>query len=98
MDWAQETIKELKEKHLVDDDATELFCQYYQDGETPDSGEAYHNSAISQEDFTQGNLYSLLIFEDGSCYADWKEGIDRFYSCLSDLTDEDMEVAERFKN
>ena len=97
MDWAQKIIQELQKRKLVDDDATRAFCEAYIDGDSVDAFKKY-SAAANREEIFEPNCYILLIFEDGSCSADWKEGVDRFYPDLNDLIDEDEDVAARFED
>ena len=96
-DWAQELIRELQQKGLVTDDATREFVKAYANGDSREASEAYSAAAIREQVF-EPNTYILRVFADGSCDADWKQGIDRFYPEINDLIVEDEEVAERFKD
>jgi hypothetical protein len=94
-DWAQELVDELEANNMVGDDCTCAFVECYREnGDTLDAWMDFESKADFSEQFDP-NCYMLLIFNDGSCFASWKEGIDKFYPNISDLEDEDNEVAER---
>ena len=95
MDWAQELIKEITDRGL-DDDATRAFCRAYADGDSVEANKRYSAMAEEEQIFNP-NCHVLRIFPDWSCDADWKQGIDRFYPDLQPLTDEDEDVADRFR-
>lgn len=93
-DWAQKLIKELKASNLVNDDCTSAFVAAYKNGDSHESWVEFEAAAERSEQF-HPNCYTLLIFADGSCYADWKQGIEMFYPNIMDLRAEDEEVDER---
>lgn len=94
-DWATNLIAKMRENEIVGDDATTAFCRAYKNGDSADAYQAFISDAERVEIF-EPNTYTLAIFADGSCCADWREGIERFYPDLSDLIAEDNDVRGRF--
>ena len=92
-DWAQKLVAELQRRHLVTDDATRAFCEAYKDGDSIEANEKYSLMAEREEII---NGYVVRVFADGSCDADWQQGIDRFYPDLNDLIADDDDVAKLF--
>lgn len=93
-DWSTELIEKMHDANIVGDNAATAFCHAYQNGDTSDAWDEFVSTATQTERFDP-NCYMLVIFPDGSCYADWKDGIDRFYPHISDLRAEDQDVDER---
>ena len=93
-DWAQKLIEELQASNLVNDDCTRAFVASYEDGDSADAWAEFEAAAERSERFDP-NCYMLLIFADGSCYADWKQGIEMFFPDIADLRAEDGDVDER---
>ena len=93
MDWAHEQIEELESLGLADaDDCCKAFVSAYKNGDSVESYTAFVASAKVYH--FSDEQYFLAIFPDQSAYADWKQGIDRFYPTVSDLAEEDDDVAK----
>lgn len=73
-DWAQELIEKIKDTACTD--AEIEFCKAYENGDCVAAYKKYVAAAEKEVTF-QGD-HSLLIFPDGSCYADWRQDVDRF--------------------
>lgn len=92
-DWAQELIEDLKKSHIAGiDDATTFFAEAYADGDSVEAWTNYQSKAVKEIGYKGGD--SLLIFPDRSCYAEWEQGINRFYPDVADI---DIEGVEDFK-
>jgi hypothetical protein len=97
-DWAEEIIRDMQIEGWVDaDDAIRSFCAAYANGDSVEAWKAFEAAAATVYYFQPGD-FPLLIFPDGSCYAEWKQGTDRFYPSVDDLAAEDEEVRNRISN
>lgn len=103
-DWATTLIEEMMAVEIANiDEATTAFCEAYHAGDSVKALEQFESKAeriFDSYDFAMqtGNHYYLYLFRDGSVYAEWKQGIDRFYPSIGDLADEDEDVAELVKH
>lgn len=89
-DWAQKLIDELTKSNIADAcDATRNFITAYNGGDSVESWNKFSATAKRTVNFNSG---CLLVFADNSCYADWNEGIDRFYPDTQDLAAIDDDV------
>src|SRR5574337_577012 len=94
MDWAQKTIRELEDVESKDD-CVRYFREYYKAGDSQEACEKY-NAAAREVITVDGGQNYLIIFPDGSGYADWRQGIDAFYPDASEaLTEEEWKELER---
>jgi hypothetical protein len=95
-DWAQNLIDHLGEAGLqAADNATCAFCHCYAHGDTMAALDKFIHMATEERELNPSH-YMLLVFPDGSCYADWKQDIEKFYPDLSDLVEEDADVARLY--
>lgn len=91
MDWAQKQIDELNSLGLADaNDCCRAFIAAYKNGDSVDAYEAFASTA--KVHCVDNGQYFFAIFPDRSAYADWKQGIDRFYEEVADLAADDDEV------
>ncbi len=94
LDWAQKVIRELKDI-VTKDEAVSNFITAFANGDTAEAWEAYNNASREVISPDNGQNY-LIIFPDGSGYADWHQGINCFYPDASDaLTEEEWEALDR---
>ena len=101
-DWAQELIADMERESACDYDAGKEFRQCYAGGDTSEACEAFGDAALCEVDASNpgyGGTYTCYVFADGSCYCDWKEGLDRFFAEADMLADEergsDPKLAEK---
>lgn len=93
-DWARKTIEELEDIESADD-AIKYFKEFYSDGDNPQACEKYNEMAREIITLDGGQNY-LIIFPDGSGFADWNQGIDCFFPDASDaLTEEEWQTLGR---
>ena len=90
MDWAQKLIEKIK--GAASTDAEHAFIEAYKDG---DSVEAFtdYASRATQDITLEAGRETVLVFPDGSCWASWCEGVDKFYETVSDMTDDWPEIS-----
>lgn len=93
-DWAQKLIEEIHNAMGNSlDNAMNAFCEAYKNGDSLDAYKLFVKDATVYNLDDKGYC-SLVVFNDGSCYADWKQGFDRFYPSVQDLAAEDNDVSE----
>jgi len=93
--WAQDLIADMDRETIgIDYDAGQEFRRCYAEGDSIEAVKAFSQAALAEVDASNPGYfgtYTCYVFADGSCYCDWKEGLDRFFPAADMLADEERE-------